>query len=132
MCPPQCPPRLCIAGAIDQSLLMENFFSPAPSFPPFLCCRNIATIAVFYALPVIQLVITYQTVTPFPQSIDHPWAPTLALALAWSPWASLMPARAFLGPWPALLCLLQVVNVTGNQDICYYNFLCAHPLSNLR
>lgn len=25
-------------------------------------CRNIATIAVFYALPVIQLVITYQTV----------------------------------------------------------------------
>uniref|UniRef100_A0A8C5DKS1 SID1 transmembrane family member 2 n=1 Tax=Gouania willdenowi TaxID=441366 RepID=A0A8C5DKS1_GOUWI len=46
---------------------------------------NIATIAVFYALPVIQLVITYQT----------------------------------------------VVNVTGNQDICYYNFLCAHPLGAL-
>ncbi|XP_030632635.1 SID1 transmembrane family member 2-like [Chanos chanos] len=43
---------------------------------------NIATIAVFYALPVIQLVITYQT----------------------------------------------VFNKTGNQDICYYNFLCAHPL----
>ncbi|XP_075819410.1 SID1 transmembrane family member 1 isoform X1 [Microtus pennsylvanicus] len=42
---------------------------------------NIITIAVFYALPVMQLVITYQT----------------------------------------------VVNVTGNQDICYYNFLCAHP-----
>uniref|UniRef100_A0A672V8K9 SID1 transmembrane family member 2 n=1 Tax=Strigops habroptila TaxID=2489341 RepID=A0A672V8K9_STRHB len=41
---------------------------------------------VFYALPVVQLVITYQT----------------------------------------------VVNVTGNQDICYYNFLCAHPLGNLR
>ncbi|ELK31932.1 SID1 transmembrane family member 2, partial [Myotis davidii] len=38
---------------------------------------NIATIAVFYALPVVQLVITYQT------------------------------------------------------DICYYNFLCAHPLGNL-
>uniref|UniRef100_A0A7N8XJ09 SID1 transmembrane family, member 2 n=1 Tax=Mastacembelus armatus TaxID=205130 RepID=A0A7N8XJ09_9TELE len=47
--------------------------------------RNIATIAVFYALPVVQLVITYQT----------------------------------------------VVNVTGNQDICYYNFLCAHPLGAL-
>uniref|UniRef100_A0A8C3TXN6 SID1 transmembrane family member 1 n=1 Tax=Catharus ustulatus TaxID=91951 RepID=A0A8C3TXN6_CATUS len=47
---------------------------------------NIITIAVFYALPVIQLVITYQT----------------------------------------------VVNVTGNQDICYYNFLCAHPLGVLR
>ncbi|KAJ7990222.1 hypothetical protein DPEC_G00298070 [Dallia pectoralis] len=46
---------------------------------------NIATIGVFYALPVIQLVITYQT----------------------------------------------VVNVTGNQDICYYNFLCAHPLGKL-
>ncbi|XP_052472639.1 SID1 transmembrane family member 2 isoform X4 [Carassius gibelio] len=46
---------------------------------------NIVTIAVFYALPVIQLVITYQT----------------------------------------------VVNVTGNQDICYYNFLCAHPLGAL-
>ncbi|CAO2631896.1 SID1 transmembrane family member 1 [Lemmus lemmus] len=45
------------------------------------CRRNIITIAVFYALPVMQLVITYQT----------------------------------------------VVNVTGNQDICYYNFLCAHP-----
>nr|XP_045004020.1 SID1 transmembrane family member 1 isoform X1 [Jaculus jaculus] len=46
---------------------------------------NIVTIAVFYALPVVQLVITYQT----------------------------------------------VVNVTGNQDICYYNFLCAHPLGVL-
>ncbi|KAM5276607.1 SID1 transmembrane family member 1 isoform 6-T7 [Hipposideros larvatus] len=46
---------------------------------------NITTIAVFYALPVIQLVITYQT----------------------------------------------VVNVTGNQDICYYNFLCAHPFGVL-
>uniref|UniRef100_A0A8C6ZB75 SID1 transmembrane family member 1 n=1 Tax=Nothoprocta perdicaria TaxID=30464 RepID=A0A8C6ZB75_NOTPE len=47
--------------------------------------QNIITIAVFYALPVVQLVITYQT----------------------------------------------VVNVTGNQDICYYNFLCAHPLGVL-
>uniref|UniRef100_A0A1A8MMF6 SID1 transmembrane family, member 2 n=2 Tax=Nothobranchius TaxID=28779 RepID=A0A1A8MMF6_9TELE len=46
---------------------------------------NIATIAVFYALPVIQLVITYQT----------------------------------------------AVNKTGNQDLCYYNFLCAHPLGVL-
>ncbi|XP_013207293.1 SID1 transmembrane family member 1 [Microtus ochrogaster] len=55
---------------------------------PSSCCfcklsveLNIITIAVFYALPVMQLVITYQT----------------------------------------------VVNVTGNQDICYYNFLCAQP-----
>ncbi|XP_016055630.1 PREDICTED: SID1 transmembrane family member 1 [Miniopterus natalensis] len=46
---------------------------------------NIVTIAVFYVLPVIQLVVTYQT----------------------------------------------VVNITGNQDICYYNFLCAHPLGFL-
>uniref|UniRef100_A0A8C5QHW1 SID1 transmembrane family member 1 n=1 Tax=Leptobrachium leishanense TaxID=445787 RepID=A0A8C5QHW1_9ANUR len=46
---------------------------------------NIVTIAVFYALPVIQLVITYQT----------------------------------------------VLNVTGNQDICFYNFLCAQPLGDL-
>ncbi|XP_038609606.1 SID1 transmembrane family member 1 [Tachyglossus aculeatus] len=42
---------------------------------------NIITIAVFYALPVVQLVIAYQA----------------------------------------------VVNVTGNQDLCYYNFLCARP-----
>uniref|UniRef100_A0A3B4A5G9 SID1 transmembrane family, member 2 n=1 Tax=Periophthalmus magnuspinnatus TaxID=409849 RepID=A0A3B4A5G9_9GOBI len=46
---------------------------------------NIATIAVFYALPVLQLVITYQT----------------------------------------------FANVTGKQDICYYNFLCAYPLLGL-
>jgi hypothetical protein len=30
---------------------------------PFCLIRNIITIAVFYALPVIQLVITYQTVS---------------------------------------------------------------------
>ncbi|CAK9831549.1 SID1 transmembrane family member 1 [Anthophora retusa] len=40
------------------------------------------TIAIFYTLPVIQLVITYQ----------------------------------------------HVLHITGNQDMCYYNFLCAHPL----
>ncbi|XP_023227870.1 SID1 transmembrane family member 1-like isoform X3 [Centruroides sculpturatus] len=43
---------------------------------------NLLTIAVFYGVPVLQLVYTYQT----------------------------------------------VLNVTGNEDICYYNFLCAHPL----
>lgn len=32
----------------------------------------------------------------------------------------------------AFMSGLQVVNVTGNQDICYYNFLCAHPLGALR
>lgn len=25
----------------------------------------------------------------------------------------------------------QVLNQTGNQDLCYYNFLCAHPLGLL-
>ncbi|XP_012280860.1 SID1 transmembrane family member 2 isoform X2 [Orussus abietinus] len=45
----------------------------------------LVTVAVFYTLPVIQLVITYQ----------------------------------------------NVLHVTGNQDLCYYNFLCAHPLGFL-
>lgn len=35
----------------------------------FLINRNISTIAVFYALPVIQLVITYQTVLLAPYCI---------------------------------------------------------------
>lgn len=43
------------------------------------------TIATFYTLPVIQLVITDQ----------------------------------------------HVLHVTGNQDLCYYNFLCSHPLGFL-
>ncbi|KAK7944403.1 hypothetical protein WMY93_000131 [Mugilogobius chulae] len=43
---------------------------------------NIVTIAVFYGLPVFQLVVAYQ----------------------------------------------HVAHVTGNQDICYSNFLCAHPV----
>ncbi|XP_077867553.1 SID1 transmembrane family member 1-like [Saccoglossus kowalevskii] len=43
---------------------------------------NLLPISVFYALPVIQLVITYQT----------------------------------------------MFNVSGDEDICYYNFLCANPL----
>uniref|UniRef100_A0A803TVY0 SID1 transmembrane family member 2 n=1 Tax=Anolis carolinensis TaxID=28377 RepID=A0A803TVY0_ANOCA len=73
----------------DKNVIRTKVAPPSsllsPSFPRSVSRRNIATIAVFYALPVIQLVITYQT----------------------------------------------VVNVTGNQDICYYNFLCAHPLGNL-
>ncbi|CAH1273788.1 SIDT1 [Branchiostoma lanceolatum] len=43
--------------------------------------RNLITIAVFYALPVMQLVFTYQV----------------------------------------------MMNRTGDQDLCYYNFLCIHP-----
>lgn len=46
---------------------------------------NLLTVAVFYSLPVVQLVITYQ----------------------------------------------MVLNRTGDQDLCYYNFLCAHPLGVL-
>ncbi|KAJ9594365.1 hypothetical protein L9F63_014207, partial [Diploptera punctata] len=46
---------------------------------------NLLTVAVFYSLPVVQLVITYQ----------------------------------------------YVLNQTGNQDLCYYNFLCAHPFGFL-
>lgn len=56
-------------------------------------------------------------------------------------WPGLVPDPSSPGQWAELgvlavpSCshsLLQVVNVTGNQDICYYNFLCAHPLGNLR
>ncbi|XP_075216788.1 SID1 transmembrane family member 2-like [Lycorma delicatula] len=43
---------------------------------------NLLTIAIFYSLPVIQLVFTYQ----------------------------------------------KVLNQSGNQDLCYYNFLCSHRL----
>ncbi|XP_064595642.1 SID1 transmembrane family member 1-like isoform X2 [Liolophura sinensis] len=46
---------------------------------------NLVTIAIFYGLPVVQLVITYQ----------------------------------------------QVLHLTGDEDICYYNFECAHPLGVL-
>ncbi|XP_074040401.1 sid-1-related C isoform X2 [Leptinotarsa decemlineata] len=48
----------------------------------YLYLYNVMTVALFYALPVVQLVITYQ----------------------------------------------RVLNETGQQDLCYYNFLCAHPL----
>ncbi|XP_069356941.1 SID1 transmembrane family member 1-like isoform X2 [Maniola hyperantus] len=46
---------------------------------------NVLTVAVFYTLPVIQLVVTYQ----------------------------------------------RLLNQSGNQDLCYFNFLCAHPLAAL-
>ncbi|XP_031827510.1 SID1 transmembrane family member 1 isoform X2 [Nomia melanderi] len=45
----------------------------------------LGTVAIFYTLPAVQLVITYQ----------------------------------------------KVLQVTGNQDMCYYNFLCAHPFQQL-
>ncbi|KAG0726020.1 SID1 transmembrane family member 1 [Chionoecetes opilio] len=46
---------------------------------------GLLTVGIFYAVPVIQLVITYQ----------------------------------------------KVLDVTGNQDLCFYNFWCAHPLGAL-
>lgn len=48
----------------------------------YLYLYNVITVAVFYGLPVVQLVFIYQ----------------------------------------------YVVNETGQQDLCYYNFWCAHPL----
>ncbi|KAF5303797.1 hypothetical protein FQR65_LT08133 [Abscondita terminalis] len=42
---------------------------------------HVISIAIFYGIPVVQLVITYQ----------------------------------------------RVINISGNLDVCYYNFLCAHP-----
>lgn len=48
----------------------------------YLYFYNVLTVSIFYGLPVIQLVVTYQ----------------------------------------------RVLNQTGEQDICYYNFLCAHPM----
>ncbi|XP_018319207.1 SID1 transmembrane family member 1-like isoform X2 [Agrilus planipennis] len=51
----------------------------------YLYLWHVLTVALFYGLPVVQLVITYQ----------------------------------------------NVLNETGNQDLCYYNFLCAHPLGIL-
>lgn len=51
----------------------------------YLYLWHVITVAVFYGLPVVQLVFTYQ----------------------------------------------KVLAETGNQDLCYYNFLCAHPLGLL-
>ena len=49
-------------------------------------CWHLFTIAIFYALPAFQLILTYQ----------------------------------------------QLLNTTGNQDICYYNYLCSHKLGEVR
>lgn len=51
----------------------------------YLYLWHVITVAVFYGLPVVQLVFTYQ----------------------------------------------KVLVETGNQDLCYYNFLCAHPFGLL-
>lgn len=61
---------------------------PASSLLPLVSLlRNIATIAVFYALPVVQLVITYQTVSGRADSLGPggmpSWGRVLALATVW-------------------------------------------------
>ncbi|XP_065561244.1 SID1 transmembrane family member 1-like [Artemia franciscana] len=60
----------------DHKFLSKRFYS---------YIWQLLTLSTFYALPVIQLVITYQ----------------------------------------------KVLNDTGDQDLCYYNFLCAHPFGKL-
>lgn len=69
--PEDCIPTFCAVIHKEMSLLTitvrlitgcTEFISVMMSFWNALPSRNISTIAVFYALPVIQLVITYQTV----------------------------------------------------------------------
>ncbi|KAL1492112.1 hypothetical protein ABEB36_012602 [Hypothenemus hampei] len=71
----------CIVTA--KELTLEKFakFPKRIRQRAFNYLSHTGSVALFYSIPVIQLVITYQ----------------------------------------------RVVNQTGNQDVCYYNFLCAHP-----
>lgn len=78
-------------GASDRELVLGKpvlYLSDLARKDPRILTRksntylwHVLTVALFYGLPAIQLVITYQ----------------------------------------------KVLNDTGNQDMCYYNFLCAHP-----
>ena len=63
----------------------RRFFIYKKNFAIFVYEIVFKKVAVFYALPVLQLVIIYQ----------------------------------------------KVLNDTGDQDLCYFNFLCAHPLGDL-
>lgn len=90
------------------NLLIVGFknFDKERIFTYFCIFLTRAQVAVFYALPVLQLVIIYQKV------IYH-----------------------FYYLYHSINCLyffrMQVLNDTGDQDLCYFNFLCAHPLGDL-
>lgn len=71
-----------------QTLYLSDLARKDPrilKYRSYLYLYNILTVSLFYGLPVVQLVVTYQ----------------------------------------------RVLNQTGEQDLCYYNFLCAHPLGVL-
>lgn len=73
---------------LRRQVLTVNLLAQAPvksQRRSFNYCWHIMSIAIFYSIPVVQLVITYQ----------------------------------------------RVVNRTGDQDMCYYNFLCANPAFGL-
>ncbi|XP_066148798.1 SID1 transmembrane family member 1-like isoform X2 [Euwallacea fornicatus] len=75
--------RLCRSQPVLSDLARKSPKELAKN--SYLYLYNVLTVALFYGLPVVQLVITYQ----------------------------------------------KVLNDTGEQDLCYYNFLCAHPLGFL-
>ena len=64
---------------------------------------NLITIAIFYGLPVVQLVLTYQVCIYI-----HFLVSCLFIFFVYF--------------------FQNVTNTTGNQDLCYFNFLCTHPL----
>lgn len=74
---------------------------------------TLATVAVFYALPVVQFVAVVQMVSGRAQAAPRPH-PT---------------SRAPCGCY--MRSCRKVLNVSGSLDICYYNFLCAHPAGAL-
>lgn len=63
-------------------------------------CYHIANIGIFYGLPVIQLMISYQRVNA-PQKESRTYRNQICF---------------------------QAVKLSGNQDICYHNFKCAHQV----
>ncbi|XP_071844081.1 SID1 transmembrane family member 1-like isoform X2 [Apostichopus japonicus] len=89
---------------------------------------NLITVAVFYALPVVQLVITYQIVSMtrchVTCQVTCEWIFMLVFMLYMNG------CCCYALPVVQLVITYQiVVNVTGNEDTCYYNFLCSRPAS---